>query len=206
MSCPGSEVASTWKVYWVAPAPDIDSTYWKESNSLFTSKVTWLVTVHACDCLKSAWTLDTALKIHCIIKKRRSPTPWRTEVLNLVSCLCIKNRFDPFSWGLQGAHLRIKKTRILVRSVRAEAFRTIQYLIPAGSENVRMVRKLQNFMKNQKLKELRCTQNQIDAMMKSTSLIKTQINKKNHQGELLKVIRFWWGILKLGCTGRKKSF
>ena len=112
-------------------------------------------------------------------------------------------------WSLVKEHqkvLRIKKTRILVRSTRSEAFRTIQYLIPAGSENVRMVRKLQNFMKNQKLKELRCTQNQIDAMMKSTSLIKTQINKKNHQGELLKVIRFWWGILKLGCTGRKKSF
>ena len=54
----------------------------------------------------------------------------------------------------EGEIVRIKKTRILVRSVRAEAFRTIQYLIPAGSENVRMVRKLQNFMQNQKLKEL----------------------------------------------------
>ena len=42
-----------------------------------------------------------------------------------------------------------------MRSVRAEAFRTIQYLIPAGSENVRMVRKLQNCMQNQKLKELK---------------------------------------------------
>ena len=51
--------------------------------------------------------------------------------------------------------LRIKKTRILGRSVRAEAFRTIQYLIPAGSENVRMVRKLQNC--NKKLKELKKT-------------------------------------------------
>ena len=43
--------------------------------------------------------------------------------------------------------VRIKKTRILVRSTRSEAFRTIQYLIPAGSENVRMVRKLQNCRK-----------------------------------------------------------
>ena len=42
--------------------------------------------------------------------------------------------------------VRIKKTRILVRSVRSEAFRTIQYLIPVGSETVRMVRKLQNCM------------------------------------------------------------
>ena len=40
--------------------------------------------------------------------------------------------------------VRIKKTRILLHSTRSEAFRTIQYLIPAGSENVRMVRKLQN--------------------------------------------------------------
>ena len=37
--------------------------------------------------------------------------------------------------------LRIKKTRILVRSTRSEALRTIQYLIPAGSEDIRMVRK-----------------------------------------------------------------
>ena len=50
--------------------------------------------------------------------------------------------------------LRLKKTRILVRSTRAEAFRTIQYLNPAGSENVRMVRKFQNCMQCQKLKEL----------------------------------------------------
>ena len=43
-----------------------------------------------------------------------------------------------------------------MRSTRAEAFRTIQYLIPAGSENVRMVRKFQNCMQNQ-LKELKKT-------------------------------------------------
>ena len=51
--------------------------------------------------------------------------------------------------------VRIKKTRILVRSTRAEAFRTIKDLIPEGSEIVRMVRKLQNCMQNQKLKELK---------------------------------------------------
>ena len=44
--------------------------------------------------------------------------------------------------------VRLKKTRILVRSPRAEALRTIQYLIPAGSEHVRMVRKFQNCMQN----------------------------------------------------------
>ena len=38
--------------------------------------------------------------------------------------------------------VRIKKTRILVRSTSSEALRTIQFLIPAGSESVRMVRKL----------------------------------------------------------------
>ena len=38
--------------------------------------------------------------------------------------------------------IRLKKTRILVRSTRAEALRTIHYLILAGSEHVRMVRKL----------------------------------------------------------------
>ena len=47
--------------------------------------------------------------------------------------------------------VRIKKTRILVRSTRSEALRTIQLLIPVGSENIRLVRKFQNFMQNQTL-------------------------------------------------------
>ena len=46
--------------------------------------------------------------------------------------------------------LRIKKTRIFGCSTRSEALRTIQYLIPAGSENIRMVRKFQNFDQNSK--------------------------------------------------------
>ena len=41
--------------------------------------------------------------------------------------------------------VRIKKTRILVRSTRTEALRTIQYLISACPEDIRMVRKFQNF-------------------------------------------------------------
>ena len=46
--------------------------------------------------------MDTALKIPCFIKKRRSPTPWRPLLKCLKNCFCIKNRFEPFSRGLQG--------------------------------------------------------------------------------------------------------
>ena len=80
---------------------------------------------------------------------------------DLSFCLLTKSRY--VNYDLHGGRsvrhtnqiVRIKKTRILLRSTRAEAFRTIHYLIPAGSENVRMVRKLQNCMQNQKLKELK---------------------------------------------------
>ena len=73
-----------------------------------------------------------------------------TNEIHLQSFLCSYN--NPFWHASSGQTvrwscffhwaLRIKKTRILVRSTRSEAFRTIQYLIPACSENVRMVRKL----------------------------------------------------------------
>ena len=46
--------------------------------------------------------------------------------------------------------LRIKKTRIFGRSTRSEALRTIQYLSPAGLENIWVVRKFQNFDQNSK--------------------------------------------------------
>ena len=54
--------------------------------------------------------------------------------------------------------VRIKKTRIFMRSARSEALRTIHDLIPAGSEDIRMVRKFQI------LKSKRCMQNHNDAM------------------------------------------
>ena len=36
------------------------------------------------------------------LKVSRSPTPWRPLVKCLNNCFCIKNRFEPFSRGLQG--------------------------------------------------------------------------------------------------------
>ena len=48
-----------------------------------------------------------------------------------------------FGKFLPAAQLRIKKTRIFVRSAHSEALRTIHDLIPAGSEDIRMVRKFQ---------------------------------------------------------------
>ena len=52
-----------------------------------------------------------------------------------------------------------------MRSTRSEALRTIQYLIPAGSEDIRMVRKLQ---------PKRCTRNHIVAMQ-------YKLNEHHHQ-------------------------
>ena len=58
-----------------------------------------------------------------------------------------------------------------MRLTRAEALRTIQYLNPAGSENVRMVRKFQNCMQNQKLKEL---ENSYGGLFKAFQLVHSQ--------------------------------
>ena len=73
-----------------------------------------------------------------------------------------------------------------MRSTRSEAFRTIQYLIPAGSENVRMVRKLQKVYAKPKGKSS-----------------KTRLNRPDSEGSKISGLFYmqsyfhWLGELKL---------
>ena len=82
--------------------------------------------------------------------KRSLHWPWRNLPCPLIGKLYVIAINVHWNWsqmttdGLQTGQflLRVKKTRILVRSTSSEALRTIQFLNPARSESVRMVRKL----------------------------------------------------------------